>query len=686
MSAHYHRKYRKVMKEVNGLLNFGSEQGVASDINIDSPCDTSDEEVDGLLDSHSEQGVASGCILDSQCDISDDQYPTEPVCEPHVANCETCVDPSLPTCTDNVDECSYDESEDFLPLSSTDDESLTDLSASHDNTLQEDLAEWVVKARLPRQTCNDLLAILRKHGCQLPQDCRTMLNTPRSVPFENKCGGSYIYFGLERKLQQAVEDDPSCCLLEIQINVDGLPLYKSSCSQFWPILCSVNKSMPFIVALFYGQSKPNPVTDFTKDFVEEVIRLQARGLSAFGKQWTILIHSFVCDAPARAFLKNIKAHNSLHGCERCAAKGVSIRGRTVYTSLECLDAEKRSGEKFAALGYFPSHQNGPSAISCITDDCISRFPLDYMHLVCLGTVRRMLNFWRKGDRIVRLGSRHLLEISEKLVTCRDFIPSEFVRRPRPVVDLDRWKATELRQFLLYTGPVVLKNVLSPDLYHHFLALSVSISILVTQDNEERANMLPYAAKLLKYFVSDCSRLYGETFLVYNIHSLLHLADDAKFFSTTLDDLSAFKFENYLHMLKKLIRSARNPVVQVAKRIEEQEACVKQGSSMTPEKKFKLAAQGRDSLIQLHNGKYAEVLSVENDKIHCAVFRSRSLKPFFSQPCSSDIIDIYFYNDQNKSTRHQEVVWADIKRKALKLPVADGFVLVPLRHQNEHILS
>ena len=38
-------------------------------------------------------------------------------------------------------------------------------------------------------------------------------------------------------------------------------------------------------------------------------------------------------------------------------------------------------------------------------------------------------------------------------------PREFARGPRTTADLLRYKATEFRQFLLYTGPVVLLNKL-----------------------------------------------------------------------------------------------------------------------------------------------------------------------------------------------------------------------------------
>ena len=276
------------------------------------------------------------------------------------------------------------------------------------------------------------------------------------------------------------------------------------------------------------------------------------------------LHSVVCDAPARAFLKNIKRHNSLHGCERCLALGTSISSRTTFASADCFNAEKRGNDKFKNYEYLGTHQHGPTPLCSITSNCVDLCALDYMHLVCLGTVRRMLHYWKRGDRIVKLSSGQILQISEKLISLRSFIHSEFARRPRSLMELDRWKAMELRQFLLYTGPVVLKYVLPPRLYKHFLTLSIAMSILLMQDDAKRVLYVDYAAKLLHHFVFNCEILYGETFLVYNVHSLLHLADDAQYFKTNLDNVSAFSYENYLKTLKRLVRSTSNLVAQIAK--------------------------------------------------------------------------------------------------------------------------
>lgn len=68
-------------------------------------------------------------------------------------------------------------------------------------------------------------------------------------------------------------------------------------------------------------------------------------------------------------------------------------------------------------------------------------------------------------------------ISDRLTHLRAFVPSEFAWKPRGLTERHRWKATELRQFVLYMGPVVLNGVLADELYNNFLLLSVAIHVL-----------------------------------------------------------------------------------------------------------------------------------------------------------------------------------------------------------------
>ena len=103
------------------------------------------------------------------------------------------------------------------------------------------------------------------------------------------------------------------------------------------------------------------------------------------------------------------------------------------------------------------HHKGPSPLRGLSIGMITKFPLDYMHLVCLGVKKRMLTLWIKGPLNCILGFQCRKSISESLLSLRNHIPDEFARKPRQLDHVDRWKATEFRLFLLYTGAVVLKD-------------------------------------------------------------------------------------------------------------------------------------------------------------------------------------------------------------------------------------
>ena len=77
------------------------------------------------------------------------------------------------------------------------------------------------------------------------------------------------------------------------VNVDGVPLWKSSCAQFWPILCRFHKLPLFIVAIYYGNKKPSNVKDFVLDFFTEYRNLENDGVEFGGVNLSIEIFSFV---------------------------------------------------------------------------------------------------------------------------------------------------------------------------------------------------------------------------------------------------------------------------------------------------------------------------------------------------------------------------------------------------------
>ena len=192
--------------------------------------------------------------------------------------------------------------------------------------------------------------------------------------------------------------------------------------------------------------------------------------------------------------------------------------------------------------------------------CISLFVLDYMHLDCLSVTRRIPNFLRKGPAICRLSHAQLALVTDHFVLLRGNVPSRFARKPRTLFELDIRKATEFRQFLLYTKQVVLRKILSKEMFCHFMSLSLAILISINDDVDAREGMLEYAAILLKLFVDNAHIYYGDTFNVYNAHNLKHIMDVVKHFNCSLHGLSCFKFENYLESIKRMVKDANNPIV------------------------------------------------------------------------------------------------------------------------------
>lgn len=539
--------------------------------------------------------------------------------------------------------------------------------------VRDEIANWASVHRPTRDQANGVLRILNEMFPLIPKDVRTLLQTEQNILISNKFGGQYSYFGI---LKGLVDNKMLCEQnreLIMQINVDGLPLYSSRSDSFWPILMTVNKSNPVVVALYFGKGKPADVSGFMHDFLEEYKKLSS-GFIHECIAYTLKLNSIVCDAPARAFLKQIIGHNGLHGCERCCAKAVH-RGRVCFNEF---NAELRSDEDFDNQTYEGTHQTGVSPFATVFN-CVTGFSLDYMHLVCLGTLRRMIKFW-KSDKSskFRLSAAHQNGISTALEHLHGHLPSEFARQPRSLHESDRWKATEWRQLLLYTGVVVLSGILPMTYYHHFMCLCVSMSILLDDDDEFRAQYIEYARRLLISFVKESKNLYGETFISYNVHSLIHLADDCINFNTSLNEQSAFPYENFLGRLKRLVRNGNNPIAQVGKRLSENRCLVGKKGFVR-----KLAAGMRDGVVRLKCGKVGIILETQVNGIEVKVLPRHRLSSLFEVPCDSLILGISKIRNSGLSNAPVNIIQeTDIDSKMVCLPLnANEWALLPMHHLN-----
>ena len=90
-----------------------------------------------------------------------------------------------------------------------------------------------------------------------------------------------------------------------------------------------------------------------------------------------------------------------------------------------------------------------------------------MYLVCLGVTKRLLLLLKEGLRCCRISPSQINQVSERLECYKRQFLSEMTRQPRGLSEIKRWKATEFRKFLLYSGIVVLKGIVTDQFYYHF---------------------------------------------------------------------------------------------------------------------------------------------------------------------------------------------------------------------------
>lgn len=578
---------------------------------------------------------------------------------------------------------------------------------------QTKLANWAAEQRIPHTAIGSLLHILHPTFDHLPKDPRTLLNTTTVVPIKNVAGGVYCHVGLDRQIVRLLSL-VSCeqgGVLALQINVDGIPLYKSSSSQRWPIMGKIenlhefssvtykNYKDPFIIGLYHGNSKPTSVEEFLSDFIVEMQHLESSGLIWNNTVYKVQISSFVCDMPARSYIKCVKGHGAYGGCDRCTQNGVYIRKVTFPET----NAAPRTDAAFRDM-IDNRYHTCVTPLTSLSINMVSSFVIDYMHLVCLGVVRKLVSLWLTGPLKTRIGWRAVKQINENFTLVKAYMPLEFQRKPRSISEFERWKAVEFRQLLLYTGPVCLVSVLPPELYNNFLLLLVAMSILL---NPSLCNKYAsYSQELLVSFVKHFASLYGNDMLTYNVHALIHICDDAKKYGV-LDNISAFPFENFLGKLKRLVRKPTFPLQQIMRRMSERKdnrqeqlvypllkgehSCGPIGCAVIAKKQYRevvldnftVKLTSGDRFVELTSGDVVAVQNIivdKHDHIGILYQKYRSVESFFSYPCSSTDIGIYKFSHCGNSLHYSQI--SDVRKKYVVLPFKNTCAVgIPLAHTN-----
>lgn len=275
-------------------------------------------------------------------------------------------------------------------------ENVAILPLKEDNNEIETLKSWAIEENVKFSTLDKLLGILRKRLIpELPKSSKTFLGISTDYQIikmkdhsTEDISGEFVYMGISFGFESCINNFHEGNI-ELIINIDGLPLTRSSGKCFWPILCKVHYIpdiyKPLIVAIYCGNSKPKDLSQYLNEFIAELNYLQEHGIKLFQKTFIVKLKCFVADTPARSYLKCTKDHGGYSACERCTIRGVQhLIGKASKVIYLGVGYVTRINESFRNKDD-PEHHMGKSPLENIRPaiDMTTSFILDYMHLACI---------------------------------------------------------------------------------------------------------------------------------------------------------------------------------------------------------------------------------------------------------------------------------------------------------------
>ena len=194
-------------------------------------------------------------------------------------------------------------------------------------------------------------------------------------------------------------------------------------------------------------------------------------------------------------------------------------------------------------------------------DYVLSIPVDYMHLISFGVVKRLLELsFSVGETRSRVTKRplsHPDEFNELIKYVK--VVNEFSRRARKL-DLSVMKAQELRNILLIFFPFITQclqgNAKEIKLWE-MLAFMVRACVLPEEEYESvNINSITYCQR---NFYIIYQQLFGEKNCTYSIHVLSHLLQMRT--QGPLTETSAYRFESFYAELRNSFQPGTQSVIK-----------------------------------------------------------------------------------------------------------------------------
>lgn len=590
-----------------------------------------------------------------------------------------------------------------------------DFSSFYDSldNFNDQLSLWAIKNHISGSSVDELLYILRQKGHDsLPKSHKTLSKKNEEITVKTMGTGCYYVRNLRDLLVRRLKLLPIPELKTTYLvdwSSDGAPVGKNSVNQFWPVALNFRedpKIGPIVWSCYVGKHKPSNPDIFTVELTRQVVDLQVNPIILHSKKIFVKLNAFKGDLPAIALFLGIKSPGGYFSCRLCHSSGVysSKFRKMLYKdtdSLERTDAEFRA-EAHISLKDLPAknrHVIRESEFLNIPNfDCVQDVDIDGMHALLHGETKKVISKWFFINNPGRLALATRKTIEVTLSTTFDQFPCEFNRHGRPFSDVSRWKATELKAFLLYQFLVVYPHLPS-HVGNHFLLLFCGVRILSSWRFFKKFNNV--AAKLLTKYVIDCLSVYGEQHYDLVTHLITHLSECGLKNTKPIFEESCFVFENSIKCIKDMIKSGPKPLQQIANRISERETFL--DKFMTPVQELPLFNE-RQRQIKFSNFtikpdenncfvmtkdrrifKYVEP-KIINNLLHIAGAEILNLQPAFLNPLNSTFIDIFVSDGQLASNKETFPVEQILYKMFHMTPNKNYHIYVPLEHSANNEFS
>ena len=294
----------------------------------------------------------------------------------------------------------------------------------------------------------------------------------------------------------------------------------------------------------------------------------------------------VADLPATASLLNMHHHLATFGRTLCLIETQrqdkmrfyplkKFKMRTPQIHEQCIETLERCKLKsFKGV-------KGRSKLFDIIPNLPLTAPVDVMHQVYLGVTKVILQVivsktvkkdieavsqWVQNIQVICF----VLDTILKGSTARHFFKptNDFKRKLRTLRDLEFFKANELRNWLLYFGPVLFSFSINDELYERFMLLSYSIRLMMLS-----RDYLPNAEKQLNCFLMKTKEQFGEQTFSANLHSLTHLPWQVRHFGP-LWTVSAMMFESANYLLQSNFSGTVNHLPLLVERYQRNKQSMK----------------------------------------------------------------------------------------------------------------